>query len=90
TVARSTVLKWLTAYRKSGGDIKSLQPQPRSDHGSSRSIDEESAAALIALKQELPECSLEALLTRLVSSKLSLFHAALLITRRRVSAVGLR
>lgn len=63
TVARSTVLKWLTAYRKSGGDIKSLQPQPRSDHGSSRSIDEESAAALIALKQELPECSLEALLT---------------------------
>ena len=63
SVARSTVSKWLTAYRKSGRDIRSLEPQPRSDHGASRSIDEESAAALIALKQELPDCSLEALLT---------------------------
>ena len=62
-VARSTVLKWLTVYRRSGGDIRSLEPQPRSDHGCSRSIDEESEAALIALKQELPDCSLEALLT---------------------------
>ena len=62
-VARSTVLKWVAAYRKSGGDIRSLEPQPRSDRGSSRSIDEESAAALIALKRGLPECSLETLLT---------------------------
>ena len=62
-VARSTVLKWVAAYRRSGGDICSLEPRRRSDHGSTRSIDEESAAALIALKQELPECSLEALLT---------------------------
>lgn len=63
SVARSTVLKWVAAYRRSGGDIRSLEPQPRSDYGSSRSIDEESAAALIALKRELPECSLETLLT---------------------------
>lgn len=63
SVARSTVLKWLTVYRGSGCDIRSLQPGPRSDHGSTRSIDEEDAAALFALKRELPECSLDALLT---------------------------
>ena len=62
-VARSTVLKWVAAYRRSAGDIRSLEPRPRSDRGSSRSIDEESAAALITLKRELPECSLETLLT---------------------------
>ncbi|TVQ28145.1 MAG: IS481 family transposase [Spirochaetaceae bacterium] len=62
-VARSTVLKWVAAYRNSGGDIRSLEPRPRIDRGSSRSIDEESAAALVTLKRELPECSLQTLLT---------------------------
>jgi transposase InsO family protein len=63
SIGRSTVMKWLTRYRRSGGDIASLQPQRRSDRGSARSIEEETAAALVELKQQLPDCSLEALLT---------------------------
>ena len=44
-VARSTVLKWVAAYRNSGGDIRSLEPRPRIDRGSSRSIDQDSFVA---------------------------------------------
>jgi len=63
TIGRSTVLKWLTGYRKSGNNIESLKPRRRSDTGSTRSIDEETGLALVELKREHPEYSLEALLT---------------------------
>lgn len=63
TIGRSTVLKWLTGYRKSGNNIESLKPHRRSDIGNTRSIDDETALALVELKRECPEYSLEALLT---------------------------
>ncbi len=63
TLGRSTVLKWLTRYRRSGGNIEALKPQVRSDKGNSRSIDGETELALLELKREHPEYSLEALLT---------------------------
>ncbi len=61
-VARSTVLKWLAGYVRSGQNIESLKPKRRRDVGSSRSIDSETEAALLALKRELPEASLPVLL----------------------------
>ena len=61
-VARSTVLKWLAGYLRSGQNIESLKPKRRRDVGSSRSIDSETEAALLALKRELPEASLPVLL----------------------------
>lgn len=63
TLGRSTVLKWLTRYRRSGGNIEALKPRTRSDKGNSRSIDDETELALLELKREHPEYSLEALLT---------------------------
>jgi len=33
TIGRSTVLKWLTGYRRSGENIEALKPQRRSDIG---------------------------------------------------------
>jgi len=62
SIARSTVLKWLAGYLHSGQDIESLKPKRRRDAGSSRSIDSETEAALLALKRELPEVSLPVLL----------------------------
>lgn len=62
SVGRSTVSKWLSEYLRSGANIESLKPQQRSDKGSSRSMDAECEAALVALKQEFPHYSLQALL----------------------------
>lgn len=56
-------MKWLTRYRRSGCNIESLKPQRRSDTGNSRRIDSETELALLQLKREHPEYSLEALLT---------------------------
>jgi transposase InsO family protein len=63
SIGRSTLEKWLSCYRRSGGDIESLKPRARSDKGNSRSIDPETEAALVGLKQELPDYSLQALLS---------------------------
>ena len=57
-VARSTMLKWLAGYIGSGQNIEVLKPKRRRDAGSSRSMDSETEAALVALKSELPEASL--------------------------------
>jgi transposase InsO family protein len=62
TLGRSTVLKWLACYRSSGENIESLKPRRRGDRGCSRSIDPETEAALVRLKQELPEVSLPVLM----------------------------
>jgi len=62
SIGRSTVEKWLLRYLNSGANIDSLKPQQRSDRGMSRSIDSETEAALVALKQEFRDYSLHALL----------------------------
>ena len=61
-LARSTVLKWLARYQKSGEDIEALKPKYRRDKGICRSIDAETEAALVRLKTQLPEISLPVLL----------------------------
>ena len=40
-IGRSTVLKWLQRYQRSGEDIQALQPKDRRDNCRSRSIDPE-------------------------------------------------
>lgn len=62
SIARATVEKWLGRYLRSGANIESLTPQIRSDKGTCRSMDGESEAALVALKREFPNYSLQALL----------------------------
>jgi transposase InsO family protein len=62
SVARSTILRWLTLYQDSGGRVEALKPQPRSDRGRCRVLDSETEAALVRLRRELPEVSLPVLL----------------------------
>jgi putative transposase len=58
SIARSTILRWLNVYQRSGCRIESLEPQPRCDRGSSRVLDTETEAALVALRREMPAVSL--------------------------------
>jgi transposase InsO family protein len=61
-LGRSTVLDWLKKYRDSGNKIESLEPQPRSDKGKARSLDEETEQTLVRLKTELKGASLPVIL----------------------------
>jgi putative transposase len=62
SLSRSTVLHWLSLYEQSGGQLEALQPHIRCDRGTSRTLDGETEAALVALKRELPAASLPVLL----------------------------
>ena len=57
SIARSTLLRWISIYQRSGGNIDSLKPHPRKDRGT-RSVDTETEAALVALRREMPAVSL--------------------------------
>jgi len=62
SIGRSTIRDWLGAYERSGGKIESLFPKDREDAGRPRSIDTESEAGLLKLKEELKDVSLKVLL----------------------------
>jgi len=82
SIGRSTVVKWLACYQRSGGDVESLKPRTRSDRGRTRSIDEETAAALMALKQQMPECSLDALMR--IARQRKIIHARFSASRQSI------
>jgi hypothetical protein len=58
SIARSTVLRWVSLYEKSGNRIEALEPQPRKDRGTSRALGKELEAALVTFKKENPGISL--------------------------------
>ena len=62
SISRSTVLHWLSLYERAGAKVEALQPRPRCDRGTTRALDAETEAALVALKRELPAASLPVLL----------------------------
>jgi putative transposase len=62
SVARSTILRWLSVYQDSGEQLEALKPQPRSDRGRCRALNSEIEAALVQLRREVPEVSLPVLL----------------------------
>jgi putative transposase len=54
-VSRSTMLRWIRVYRKSGRKIESLYPDDRDDMGKSRAIEDETAQNLITLREQMPQ-----------------------------------
>lgn len=54
-LTRSTILRWVKRYHESNGNLESLYPCGRSDRGVSRTLDEETALALISLRKEMPK-----------------------------------
>lgn len=69
-ISSATILNWCRRYERSGGKLSSLYPTERSDKGSFRSLDEETAQTLIRLKQELKEATLPAVLRQAKVRKL--------------------
>ncbi len=69
-LAKSTILDWIRAHRKSGGRLESLYPKSRNDQGKSRIIDGESAQSILALRREMPRCSIPTLMRELERRKL--------------------
>jgi putative transposase len=70
-LTRSTILRWVKLYKESGGKLDALVNQPRSDQGNSRTIDQETALALIRLRKELPKATVARLIETMHKRKLA-------------------
>lgn len=57
SIGRSTILRWINTYKKSGNNLKSLFPRNRDDRGKSRVYDRDTCLGLISLRREMPELS---------------------------------
>jgi putative transposase len=68
-IAPSTILQWLRRYDQSGRRIESLYPEERSDKNVSRVLTEETALALIRLKQEYQGASLPTIIQEAIRRK---------------------
>ncbi len=57
SIGRSTILNWVSAYQKSGNQLKALFPKDRGDRDKSRIYDKDTCLGLIHLRKEHPELS---------------------------------
>jgi transposase InsO family protein len=64
-ISPSTIRRWVHRYHASGGDFASLYPAARSDRGKSRTVDDETIAALVKLRTQKPTTPLALLLTEM-------------------------
>lgn len=81
-ISASTILHWLHRWEQSGGRLESLFPDERADKNTTRVLDEETALALVQLKQEYKGASLpviikEAIARRLVPDSFRISRATL-------------
>jgi len=61
-LARTTILSWIKAYLAGARRLEALMPQDRSDQGTSRVLDEDTAQALVRLRAELPRVTVRRLI----------------------------
>lgn len=61
-LSRSTIAAWITRYQQSGGKLESLCPRPRNDRGRTRALDEDTIAALLNLRREMPKATVPSLI----------------------------
>ncbi len=71
SISRGTVLRWISLYKESGGDLQSLYPQNRSDRGKVRAMDEETSLSLIRLREEMPNAKIPHLLRTMKQRRLA-------------------
>lgn len=58
----ATILSWIRAYERAGRRLEAIYPRSRSDRGSGRALDEETALALIGLRREMPHATVRSLI----------------------------
>jgi len=57
-IAPGTLRDWIARYEAGGRQLQSLYPKDRKDNGRARSMDEETAANLVQLRQEMPTATI--------------------------------
>lgn len=70
SIGRSTIRDWIKRYQNGGCRLEALYPRDRSDRGKSRTIDDETATNLICVRNELPEVTVESLITTMTHRQL--------------------
>ena len=70
TLSRSTIISWITSYRKAGSKIDGLKPRRRSDAGAYRKLDQTLRTAIRELKAENPKYTLPTLINKLRHQRL--------------------
>ena len=71
-ISKSAIKEWIARYKSSGNRLEALYPQGRSDRGETRTIDDDTALGLIALRKELPVVTLPSLLREAKDRKIIL------------------
>jgi transposase InsO family protein len=66
----STIRDWIVRYQGAGGNLEALYPAGRSDSGKPRSIDEETAAALVRVRQEMPAATVNSVIAAMYQRQL--------------------
>jgi transposase InsO family protein len=61
-IGRTTIRDWVARYETSGRQLEALYPKDRADSGRSRSIDEDTAANLVLLRQQMPKATVATLI----------------------------
>ncbi len=64
-ISASTIRRWVSLYERSGRQLSSLYPVPRSDRGRSRIVDEETILSLVKLRKEMPGLPVNRLLAEM-------------------------
>jgi len=53
-ICDNTIRRWVAIYEKSGRQLDSLKPAPRSDIGRTRQVDEDTGLSLVRLRKAKP------------------------------------
>jgi len=70
-ISRSTLLRWVSLYRRSNGRLESLYPNDRCDQGASRAMDEDTCLALVELRKQLPKATVKCLIRKMEQRRLT-------------------
>lgn len=71
SISRSTLLRWVSLYRRSNRKLESLYPRDRCDQGESRAIDEDTCLALVELRKQLPKVPIKYLIREMEQRRLT-------------------
>jgi transposase InsO family protein len=69
-IGRSTIRDWIASYQNGGSRLEALYPRDRADRGKSRSIDDETAANLICVRNEMPKATVDTLIAAMTQRQL--------------------
>jgi len=64
-LTRSTILRWVKLYKDAGGRLDALCTHSRSDQGTTRAVDQETALGLIRMRKELPRATIARLISEM-------------------------